>query len=74
MLTKWLLARAYCAKKAPKTALWSRLSEADCAHYEPRLLRAGFTSTAIFKLLKSWSLELPDDAEIENPDDDLPDF
>ena len=66
------LARAYCAKKRLKQPSGADFQK-QTARVMNRLLRAGFTSTAIFKLLKSWNLELPD-AEIENPDDDLPDF
>jgi regulatory protein len=67
------LARAYCAKKRMKQPGGPGVSREDAqkesARIMNRLLRAGFTSNAIFKLLRSWNVEV-EETEL---DDDLPD-
>ena len=67
------LAKAYCDKKRLKPPSGADFQK-QTVRIMNRLLRAGFSSTAIFKLLKSWSLE---PAEITGDDDsleDLPNF
>jgi regulatory protein len=40
-----------------------------------RLMRAGFSSTAIFKLLRSWRVEVPvEESDALDLEDDLPQF
>ncbi len=64
------LARAYCAKKRiPKP-----VEQKEVARVMNRLLRAGYSSTAIFKLFKAWEIEVPE-SEAGEPDVyDLPEF
>ena len=67
------LARAYCAKKRLKQPSGVDFQK-QTVRIMNRLLRAGFSAAAIFKLLNSWNLELPAEAGIEDLDDDLPNF
>jgi len=63
------LARAYCDKKRIKQPSGTEFKK-ETARIMNRLLRAGFSSNAIFKLLRSWNV-----TEIEEPEDaELPDF
>jgi len=63
------LARAYCDKKRIKQPSGTEIKK-ETARIMDRLLRAGFSSTAIFKLLRSWDV-----ADIDEPEDtELPDF
>jgi regulatory protein len=60
------LARAYCERKripAPK-------DQKETLRVMNRLMRAGYGSGAIFKLLRSWRVEVPE----ETDDEDLPEF
>jgi regulatory protein len=60
------LARAYCERKriaAPK-------DQKETVRVMNRLMRAGYGSGAIFKLLRSWKVEVPEETE----DEDLPEL
>ncbi len=59
------LARAYCAKKR----IQRPIEQKEVARVMNRLLRAGYSSTAIFKLFRAWQIELP----AESADDYEPD-
>ena len=69
------LARAYCAKKrikqpggqAGKDLVSREDAQKESVRIMNRLLRAGFTSNAIFKLLRSWKVDV-EETEL----DDLP--
>jgi len=68
------LARAYCAKKRMKQpggpGVEREEAQKESARIMNRLLRAGFTSNAIFKLLRSWNVEV-EETEL---DENLPEF
>lgn len=68
------LARAYCEKKRMKQPSGAD-PQKETVRIMNRLLRAGFSSTAIFKLLRAWNVEPPvDESDDIDPDDDLPKF
>jgi regulatory protein len=67
------LARAYCEKKRMKQPAGADAKK-ETVRVMNRLLRAGFSSTAIFKLLRSWNVEAPVDESDAIDDDDLPEF
>ena len=67
------LARAYCAKKRIRQPQGVD-SKKETIRVMNRLLRAGFSSNAIFKLLRSWSIVAPVEESDEIEGDDLPDF
>jgi len=67
------LARAYCAKKRMKQPQGID-SKKETVRIMNRLLRAGFTSNAIFKLLRSWNVEAPIEESDEIDGEDLPEF
>jgi regulatory protein len=67
------LARAYCEKKRMKRPEGAD-SKKHTVRVMNRLLRAGFSSDAIFKLLRSWNLEAPVEDLDEPGDEDLPEF
>jgi regulatory protein len=64
------LARAYCEKKRIKQPGGADVSSDDVqketVRLMNRLVRAGFSSNAIFKLLRSWKVT----TEVEEPDDE----
>jgi regulatory protein len=60
------LARAYCERKR----IQHPVEQKDVARLMSRLMRAGYSSTAIYKLLRSWKVEVPEELE----DEDLPEF
>jgi regulatory protein len=64
------LARAYCEKKRIKQPGGADVSSEDVqketVRLMNRLVRAGFSSNAIFKLLRSWKVT----PEVEEPDDE----
>ena len=69
------LARAYCERKRIKKPV----EQKDSARIMNRLMRAGYSSTAIFKLFKAWRVEEPEsggdsDSYAEKDDYDLPEF
>ena len=72
------LARAYCERKRIKPPA-GITAQKDSVRIMNRLLRAGYSSTAIFKLLRIWKIEPPtnDQADPNLDQDqygDLPDF
>ena len=67
------LARAYCKKKRMKQPSGVD-AQKETIRVMNRLLRAGFSSTAIFKLLRSWKVEVPVESEGFESEDDLPQF
>ena len=68
-----VLARAYCEKKRVKQPSGID-SKKETVRIMNRLLRAGFSSNAIFKLLRSWNVEpLADEAD-DSDDAGLPEF
>jgi regulatory protein len=66
------LARAYCAKKRIKQPGGASRDEVqkESVRVMNRLMRAGFSAGAIFKLLRSWDVPV-DEVEIE---EELPEF
>ncbi len=61
------LARAYCERKRiPRPA-----DDKATVRVMNRLMRAGYSSTAIFKLFKSWKVEVE---EVDMEEDGLPEF
>ena len=67
------LARAYCEKKRMKQPSGVD-SKKETVRVMNRLLRAGFSSNAIFKLLRSWNVAAPVEESEELDGEDLPDF
>jgi regulatory protein len=63
------LARRFCERKR----IPQPIDEKSTVRVMNRLLRAGYSSTAIFKLLRTWKIDLPEDS-LEDPADDLPQF
>jgi regulatory protein len=64
------LARAFCEKKRiPRP-----VEQKEVVRVMNRLMRAGYSSNAIFKLFKAWKLEVPEDAAVEPDGYDLPEF
>jgi regulatory protein len=69
------LARAYCERKR----IQKPVEQKDSVRVMNRLMRAGYSSTAIFKLFKAWRVEVPksgadSDSYAEKDEYDLPDF
>jgi len=60
------LARQYCERKRIKQPV----EQKDTVKVMNRLMRAGYGSGAIYKLLRSWKVEVPEETE----DEDLPEF
>ncbi len=72
------MARAYCEKKRIKKPEGAT-AQKDSVRIMNRLMRAGYSSTAIFKLFKAWRVEVPEsgadsDSYAEKDDYDLPEF
>ena len=71
------LARAYCEKKRVKRPSGAETKK-ETIRVMNRLLRAGFSSMAIFKLLRSWTIQPPveeaDGIADEDQDEGLPEF
>ncbi len=65
------LARAYCEKKRIKQPQGID-SKKETVRIMNRLLRAGFSSNAIFKLLRTWNVSVEDSDEMDT--EDLPEF
>ena len=67
------LARGYCERKRiPKP-----IDQRETARVMNRLMRAGYSSSAIFKLLRSWTVEVPElegDLDGDEEQDGLPEF
>jgi len=64
------LARAYCERKRIKQPV----EQKDVARVMNRLMRAGYGSNAIFKLLRSWKVEVPVEVLDEPEEYELPEF
>ena len=64
------LARSFCERKRIKQPTGPD-AQKQTARILNRLLRAGYSSTAVFKLLRAWNSPLPD---TDPPEDDLPQF
>ena len=60
------LARQYCERNRIKQPV----EQKDTVKVMNRLMRAGYGSGAIYKLLRSWKVEIPEETE----DEDLPEF
>ncbi len=67
------LARAYCEKKRIKEPSGIDQKK-QTVRIMNRLLRAGFSSNSIFKLLRSWDVAAPVDESDDLDDDNLPQF
>jgi regulatory protein len=59
------LARQYCDRKRMKQPA----NEKETARMVGRLMRAGFSSSAIFKVLKTWNIEI-EEADLDEPAED----
>ncbi len=59
------LARQYCERKRMKQPA----NDKETARMVGRLMRAGFSSSAIFKVLKTWGVEV-EEVELEEPTED----
>jgi len=66
------LARSYCEKKRIRQPAGVDAKK-ETVRVMNRLLRAGFSSNAIFKLLRSWNVESPA-GDLEETEVDLPEF
>lgn len=70
------LARAYCTKKRIKQPAGANVQK-ETVRVMNRLMRAGYGSGAIFKLLRSWRVEAPEsggDSDSYAERDDLAEF
>lgn len=67
------LARTYCEKKRIKHPQGID-SKKETSRIVNRLLRAGFSSNSIFKLLRSWNVETPIEEPSETDTENLPEF
>ena len=65
------LARGYCERKRIKQPV----EQKEVVRVMNRLMRAGYSSGAIFKLLRSWKVEVPGEGEGDSDQyGDLPEF
>jgi len=64
------LARAYCERKRIKQPK----DKKETVRVMNRLMRAGYGSGAIFKLLRSWKVEVPETSGDSDQYGDLPEF
>ena len=67
------LARDYCSRKR----IQKPVEQKEVVRVMNRLMRAGYSSGAIFKLLRTWHIELPEsgpDSDSYAERDDLPEF
>jgi regulatory protein len=67
------LARAYCTRKRIKQPSGPNVQK-ETVRVMNRLMRAGYGAGAIFKLLRSWSVEVPGEGEGDSDQYDLPEF
>jgi regulatory protein len=67
------LARAYCTRKRIKQPSGPDAKK-ETVRVMNRLMRAGYSAGAIFKLLRSWSVEVPGEGEGDSDQYDLPEF
>ena len=66
------LARAYCEKKRIKQPAGAT-AQKDSVRVMNRLMRAGYSSNAIFKLFRAWKVEVPVEGDSDQYGD-LPEF
>ena len=66
------LARAYCERKRIKQPAGAN-AQKESVRVMNRLMRAGYSSTAIFKLFKAWKIEVPAEGDSDQYGD-LPEF
>ena len=64
------LARNYCERKRIKQPV----DQKETVRVMNRLMRAGYGSNAIFKLLRSWKIEVPAEVSDEPDEYELPEF
>jgi regulatory protein len=64
------LARAYCARKR----IQPPVEQKETVRVMNRLMRAGYSSGAIFKLLRSWKVEAPEGGGDSDSYGDMPEF
>jgi regulatory protein len=64
------LARAYCEKKRIKQPV----DQKETVRVMNRLMRAGYGSGAIFKLLRAWNVEVPVEVSDDGEGYELPEF
>ncbi len=64
------LARQYCERKR----IPQPTEQKTTVRVMNRLMRAGYSSTAIFKLFRSWKVEVPESPTDSDQYGDLPDF
>ncbi len=64
------LARAYCERKRIKQPV----DQKETVRVMNRLMRAGYGSNAIFKLLRAWNVEVPVEVSDEGEEYELPEF
>ena len=67
------LARAYCERKRIKQPAGLN-AQKETVRVMNRLMRAGYGSSAIFKLLRSWKVEVPAEVSDEPDEYQLPEF
>ena len=70
------LARAYCERKRIKPPSGAE-AQKESVRIMNRLMRAGYSSTAIFKLLRGWKVEVVEGGDSDTyaeRGDDLPEF
>jgi regulatory protein len=67
------LARAYCERKRIKQPAGPNAKK-ETVRVMNRLMRAGYGSNAIFKLLRSWKVEVPAEVSDEGEGYELPEF
>ena len=67
------LARAYCERKRMKAPEGPEAKK-QTVRLMNRLMRAGYSSNAIFKLLRAWKVETPEEDASEPDSYDLPEF
>jgi len=67
------LARNYCERKRLKQPSGEN-AQKETVRLMNRLMRAGYSSNAIFKLLRTWKIEVPAEVTDEPDDYELPQF
>ena len=67
------LVRAYCARKRIQQPAGPDVQK-EAVRVMNRLMRAGYTSGAIYKLLRSWKVEVPEVAADSDQYAELPEF
>lgn len=67
------LARAYCERKRIKQPAGPN-AQKETVRVMNRLMRAGYGSNAIFKLLRAWNVEVPVEVSDDGGEYELPEF